>query len=85
MRAELLSAMNRKKEAADLYNQALGIDPNNAAALNNLAFLNAEAGTNLDQAMSFARTGEATGAEKPRHIRHARLRIPAEESQCASS
>lgn len=53
-RAELLSAMNRKNEAVALYNQALGIDPNNAIALNNLAFLNAELGSNLDQAMSFA-------------------------------
>ncbi|MCU1293563.1 MAG: tetratricopeptide repeat protein, partial [Bryobacterales bacterium] len=53
-RGMLLDAMDRKKEAGDLYNRALGIDPNNALALNNLAFLNADRGTNLDQAMTFA-------------------------------
>jgi tetratricopeptide (TPR) repeat protein len=52
--AMLLEALNRKKEASDIYNKVLGIDPENALALNNLAFLNAQSGTNLDQAMTFA-------------------------------
>jgi tetratricopeptide (TPR) repeat protein len=53
-RGMLLDALGRKKDAADIYNKILGIDPNNALALNNLAFLNADSGTNLDQAMTFA-------------------------------
>ncbi|MGI8959367.1 MAG: tetratricopeptide repeat protein [Bryobacteraceae bacterium] len=53
-RAMLLDALNRKQEAIDTYNKVLGIDPDNALALNNLAFLNAQAGANLDQAMTFA-------------------------------
>jgi tetratricopeptide (TPR) repeat protein len=52
--AMLLEALNRKKEAVDIYNKVLGIDSENALALNNLAFLNAQSGTNLDQAMTFA-------------------------------
>ena len=50
----LLEWLGKKKEAAAAYNKALGIDPENALALNNLAFLSAENGTNLDQAMTFA-------------------------------
>lgn len=50
----LLETLSRRKEAIDTYNKVLGIDPENALALNNLAFLNAVSGTNLDQAMTFA-------------------------------
>ncbi len=53
-RGMLLDAMGRKKEAGELYNKVLGVDPNNALALNNLAFLNADSGSNLDQAMTYA-------------------------------
>ena len=53
-RALLLEAMGKKKEASDLYNRVLGLDSQNALALNNLAFLDAESGTNLDQAMTLA-------------------------------
>jgi tetratricopeptide (TPR) repeat protein len=52
--AMLLEALSRKKEANDAYNKVLGIDPENAIALNNLAFLSAQGGANLDQAMTFA-------------------------------
>jgi tetratricopeptide (TPR) repeat protein len=64
-RGGLLEVLNRKKEAADLYNQALGIDPNNPIALNNLAFLNAENGNNLDQAMSFAERAKKQAPKSP--------------------
>ena len=50
----LYEALGKKKEAGDAYNRVLGIDPENALALNNLAFLNAENGDNLDQAMTLA-------------------------------
>jgi tetratricopeptide (TPR) repeat protein len=53
-RGLLLESLGKKKEALVEYNKVLGIDPENALALNNIAFLNAETGTNLDQAMTFA-------------------------------
>lgn len=52
--ALLLEAMGKRKEAAAAYGKVLAIDPENPLALNNLAFMNAENGTNLDQAMTFA-------------------------------
>ena len=52
--AVLLDSLGKKKEAADAYNKVLGINPENALALNNLAFINADNRTNLDQAMTFA-------------------------------
>jgi tetratricopeptide (TPR) repeat protein len=52
--AVLLESEGKKKEAEDAYNRVLGIDSQNTLALNNLAFLNAEAGTNLDRAMTLA-------------------------------
>lgn len=52
--ALLQEAMNKKSEASVNYNKVLGIDPQNTLALNNLAFLNADSGTNLDQAMTLA-------------------------------
>jgi tetratricopeptide (TPR) repeat protein len=50
----LLEQLGKKKEAVEAYNKALGIDPDNPLALNNLAFLDAQDRTNLDQAMTFA-------------------------------
>ncbi len=52
--AVLLDNLGKRKEATEGYNKVLGIDPDNALALNNLAYINAEDKTNLDQAMSFA-------------------------------
>jgi tetratricopeptide (TPR) repeat protein len=64
-RATLLDALGRKKEAGDFYNRVLGVDPNNALALNNLAFLNADTGTNLDQAMTFAERAKKQDPKSP--------------------
>ena len=50
----LLEKMGKKQEATAAYNRVLGIDPENPLALNNLAYLNAESGSNLDQALTFA-------------------------------
>jgi tetratricopeptide (TPR) repeat protein len=52
--AMLLEGLGKKKEAITAYNKVLGIDPDNPLAMNNVAFLNAEDGVNLDQAMTFA-------------------------------
>ena len=57
--ALLLEALGKKKEAGAAYNKVLGIDPENPLALNNLAYLNAENGTNLDQAMTFAQRADS--------------------------
>jgi tetratricopeptide (TPR) repeat protein len=52
--ALICDALGKKKEAVDSYNKVLAIDPDNALALNNLAFMTADAGANLDQAMTWA-------------------------------
>ncbi len=61
----LLDDMGRKKEASELYNKVLGIDPQNALALNNLAFINAESGVNLDQAMTYAERAKKQAPDSP--------------------
>ena len=50
----LQEALGKKTQAADTYNRILGYDPDNPLALNNVAFMDAEKGTNLDQALTFA-------------------------------
>ncbi len=64
-KAMLLDVMGKKKEAADEYNKVLGIQPHNALALNNLAFIDAEAGTNLDQAMTYAERAKQQAPNSP--------------------
>jgi len=50
-----LSAAGRSKEAKEAYEQAIKLDPQDGVALNNLAFLIAEAGSgDLDQALTYA-------------------------------
>lgn len=63
--AVLFDSLGKKKEAADAYNKVLGINPENAVALNNLAFLNADSGTNLDQAMTFAERAKKEAPNSP--------------------
>lgn len=63
--AMLIDAMGKKKEATELYNKVLGMDPQNALALNNLAFINAETGSNLDQAMTYAERAKQQAPDSP--------------------
>jgi tetratricopeptide (TPR) repeat protein len=56
--AVLYDNLGRKKEAATAYNSVLALDSENAVALNNLAFLNADTGANLDQALTFAQRAQ---------------------------
>ncbi|HWQ53331.1 MAG TPA: tetratricopeptide repeat protein [Bryobacteraceae bacterium] len=49
-----LDGAGRKKEARGAYEQALKLEPSNPIALNNLAFLLAEHGGDLDQALTYA-------------------------------
>jgi predicted Zn-dependent protease len=60
-----LEAMNRKKEAEGLYNKVLSMDSGNAVALNNLAFLSAETGGDLDQAQSLAERAKKQEPNSP--------------------
>lgn len=53
-RAMLLDSMGRKDQARAAYNEVLGVNPDNYAALNNLAYINANSGQNLDEAMTLA-------------------------------
>jgi tetratricopeptide (TPR) repeat protein len=49
-----LDGAGRKQEARNAYEHALKLDPMNGVALNNLAFIIAEYGGDLDQALTFA-------------------------------
>ncbi len=56
--AQALDNSGRKREAAQTWEQAIKLDPRNAIALNNLAFLMAESGGDLDQALTYAQRAE---------------------------
>jgi tetratricopeptide (TPR) repeat protein len=49
-----LDGMGRKADARKIYESTLKADPNNGVALNNLAFLIADGGGDLDQALTLA-------------------------------
>ncbi len=63
--AMLFDNLGKRKEATDGYNKVLGIDPENALALNNLAYINADEKTNLDLAMSFAARAKKKAPDSP--------------------
>ena len=52
--ALVLDGASRKPEARQVYEATLKLDPNNAVVLNNLAFLMAETGGDLDDALTKA-------------------------------
>lgn len=52
--ALLYDTSGQKSEARPLYEQVLRLEPDNPIALNNLAYLMAEAGADLDQALTMA-------------------------------
>ncbi len=54
MLSSLLEMTNRQQEAKALARQVLNQEPNNKAAMNNLAYLLAETGDDLDQALKLA-------------------------------
>jgi tetratricopeptide (TPR) repeat protein len=63
--ALLYDFLGRKKEASAAYNSVLALDSENALALNNLAFLNADTGSNLDQALTFAQRAQKKAPNSP--------------------
>src|SRR5262249_10338189 len=61
----LLIAQNHPAEARRSYQRALEIDPNAAVAANNLAWLQAEAGENLDVALGLAQVAKRQLPDQP--------------------
>jgi tetratricopeptide (TPR) repeat protein len=52
--ARALDSTGQKQQAANAYEEVLKIDPNNPRALNNLAYLKADLGVDLDRALTMA-------------------------------
>ena len=63
MLSSLLEMTNQQQEAKALARKALNQDPNNKAAMNNLAYLLAETGDNLDQALKLSQQAAAGDRE----------------------
>jgi tetratricopeptide (TPR) repeat protein len=61
----LLQVQNRQDDAKREFEEILAIDPRAAVAANNLAYLHAESGTNLDAALNLAQTAKAGLPEDP--------------------
>jgi Flp pilus assembly protein TadD len=61
----LFEQQGKKDKAGEIYNRILGLDPENWLALNNMAFLNADSGTNLDQAMTWAERAKKKQPNSP--------------------
>jgi len=67
--AKLLLAMQldeqgQRQEARQLYEQLLKMQPNNVVVLNNLAYIMAESGTELDQALTLAQRAKQAQPEE---------------------
>ena len=65
MVASLLQAQNKTQEARKRYEQALAIDPDMPVAANNLAWLYAETGENLDVALELAQRATRRMPDNP--------------------
>jgi Tfp pilus assembly protein PilF len=65
MVAMILHVQNKPDEAQKAYERTLAIDSRAAVAANNLAYMHAEAGTNLDVALQLAQTAKAQLPEDP--------------------
>jgi tetratricopeptide (TPR) repeat protein len=65
MMALLLHVQNRVAEAQKQYEHVLTVDPRAAVAANNLAYLHAEAGTDLDRALNLAQAAKAELPDDP--------------------
>jgi tetratricopeptide (TPR) repeat protein len=65
MLSSLLEMNSQQQEAKALARKALNQEPNNRAAMNNLAYLLAETGDDLDQALQLARQAVNGGSKEP--------------------
>lgn len=64
-KAYYLQLSNDNRGAMDNYRKALELDPKNAVAANNLAWLLADSGTNLEEALSLAKEAKKLRPEDP--------------------
>lgn len=64
--ADTLTSTGRDREALDKYRAALHLNPNNAALLNNVAYLLAETGGSLEEALNDARRAIQLDNKQPR-------------------
>jgi tetratricopeptide (TPR) repeat protein len=64
-RAMALDQVNRRSEAAPLYQQVLKAEPDNVVALNNYSFYLADQGSDLDLALSYAQKAKAKAPADP--------------------
>lgn len=64
-RAMALDQVNRRSEAAPLYEQVLKAEPDNVVALNNYSFYLADQGNNLDLALTYAQKAKAKAPADP--------------------
>ena len=60
--------MKRTKEALDCYKKIISKDSSNPTALNSIAFLMAETGSDLNAALSFAKKALETNRENPAYL-----------------
>jgi len=65
MIAMILEAQNKTGEAKTRYDEVLAIDGRSVIAANNLAYLYAEAGENLDRAVSLAQIASGQARDNP--------------------
>ena len=61
----LYDGVGRRPEAKQYYEQIIRLAPDNVIALNNLAYIKAEEGTDLDQAMSYAQRAKQKAPKEP--------------------
>jgi tetratricopeptide (TPR) repeat protein len=63
--ALLYEDMSRRQESRPIYEQILKMEPDNAIALNNLAYMIADNGGDLDQALTYAQRAKAKVPTEP--------------------
>ena len=61
----MLDGLGQRSEARQLYQDILKQDPDNALILNNLAYMMAESGTDLDQALGYAQRAKYVMPNNP--------------------
>ena len=74
----LMDNAGHRTEARQAYEACLRVNPNNALVLNNLAYLMAETGSDLDVALNYAQKAKGLQPNLGRNFRHVRL-DPAEK------
>ena len=76
--AMVLEAAGRNPEAGEAYSAILKLDPNNALAMNNFAFLLAESGGRSGPRADVGKACQGDSAQRDRDLRHARLGLSEE-------